>query len=63
MRALERKRFRFQRQEEDADEASVMIAREGLITPDAIKPWSCEPCGTLNNEPRLNCCYCGRERE
>jgi hypothetical protein len=71
MHTTERRRFRFGRQSEDADIGMWMTARVKLSLDDEAPPvnaslaapWTCEPCGTRNNEgSRLNCAYCGRER-
>lgn len=57
MRTIERKWFRFQRQSEDAEEIAVLITH---VEPE---PWTCEPCGSTNNEgARLNCVFCGKVR-
>jgi hypothetical protein len=71
MPTVERRRFRFHRQEEDADEGAVMIAHHerasgetqagSLLTGEA-QPWACDPCGSTNTVDRQNCAYCGRVR-
>lgn len=56
MRTIERVQW----QAEDAEEAvRLSVPRE----PELPKPWSCEPCGSTNNDgSRMNCAYCGKVR-
>jgi hypothetical protein len=59
MRTIERRHYRIQRQEEDAGEEAVMIAH----AEEPPEPWTCDPCGTQNNDSgRGNCLYCGKAR-
>lgn len=64
MRTIERPRFRFRKQAEDADEAQEMIAHaESARGMGQDNPWVCDPCGCTNTVQRGNCAYCGEARE
>ena len=70
MPTVERRRFRFRRSVEDADEGWTMIAHADThgYTEAAdpytygLTPWTCDPCGSTNTVPRLNCAFCGKPR-